>query len=219
MKSWLRNAKKPITLLTACVFLSSNALVSAGIIDILRGETAEATASFQRVAFVGAAAVKEVQGEVQRLAGVEHWTALKKGDQLHPGDLLRATSGSAVLSMLESESLVKITPNTLCRLVPLENGWDRAILSGQEEREGFVVRSCRGNVYSRSADGSWTPLVVNAVLVQGTQVRTEPGASVDLFHTQLQRPLRISGSVETSLNEKVLSQRVVAAPSLAAAGR
>ena len=219
MKSWLRTAKKPMALLTVCAILSSNALVGAGIIDILRGQTAEATASFQRVAFVGAATVQEVQGEVQRLAGVEHWTALKKGDHLQPGDLLRTTSGSAVLSMLESESFVKVTPNTLCRLVALENGWDRAVLSGEEERQGFVVRSCRGNVYSQSADGRWTPLVVNAVLAEGTQVRTDPGASADLFHTQLQRPLRIGGSVETSLDEKVLAQRVVLAPTLAAAGR
>ena len=217
MKSWFRNAKKPVGMLAACAFLSNSAVVSAGIIDVLRGETDQTP--FQRVAFVGAATVKEVQGEVQRLAGVEHWTALKKGDQLQPGDLLRTTSGSAVLSMLESESFVKVTPNTLCRLVALEHGWERAVLSGQEEREGFAVRGCRGKVYSRSADGNWTPLVVNAVLSPGTQVRTDPGASVDLFHTALQRPLRISGSVETSLDEKVLAQRVVAAPSLASARR
>ena len=187
----------------------------AGIIDILRGETLETP--FQRVAFVGAASVKDAQGEVQRLAGVEHWVALKKGDQLQPGVLVRTTSGSAVLSMLESESFVKVSPNTLCRLVALENGWDKAVVSGREEREGFVVRSCRGNVYTRSADGSWTALAVNAVLAPGTQVRTESGAFVDLFHTQLQRPLRISGSVETSLNERALVQRTISAPTLAAA--
>jgi hypothetical protein len=211
----MKSSKARIGILAACAFLASSSVVSAGIIDILRGETGETP--FQRVAFVGAASVKEVQGEVQRLAGVEHWVALKKGDQLQPGDLLRTTSGSAVLSMLESESFVKVTPNTLCRLVALENGWDRAVLSGQEEREGFAVRGCRGNVYSRSADGSWTPLAVNAVLARGTQVRTERGALVDLFHTHLQRPLRISGSVETSLDERVLAQRLTEVPTLVAA--
>jgi hypothetical protein len=173
----------------------------------------------QRVAFVGAANVKEVQGDVQRLAGVEHWTALKKGDELQPGDLLRTASGSAVLAMLESRSFVKVTPNTLCRLVVLESGWEKAIVSGQEEREGFVVRGCRGKVYARSTDGSWTPIAVNALLAPGTEIRTEPGAFVDLFHTRLQHPLRIGGSVETSLDERALAQRLTAAQSLAAAGR
>ena len=78
MKNWFSKAKNPIGTLTACAFLSSSALVNAGIIDLLRGEREEQTQ--QRVAFVGAASVKEIQGEVHRLTGVERLVALQNGD-------------------------------------------------------------------------------------------------------------------------------------------
>ena len=201
---------------TAFLLLCDGSTLNAGIVDLLRGEQTHAP---QRVAFVGAARVKQVDGEVQRLAGVERWIPLQKGETLNPGDIVRTSTGSAVLLMVESESFVKVTPNTVCRLVPLEKNWDPAVLSGQEQREGFVVRSCRGNAYAASADGTWTPLTVNAVLAEGTQVRTEPGAFVDLFDTKSQRPIRISGSVEIQLSEQVLARRVAAPPTLAAARR
>ena len=217
MKSWFSKAKKPVGALAACALLSSSALVNAGIIDLLRGEASEE--ALQRVAFVGAASVKEIEGEVQRLAGVERWIALRKGDKLNPGDMLRTGSGSAVLCMVESESFVKVTPNTLCRLVPIEKGWDPAVVSGEESQEGFVVRGCRGNAYANSGDGNWAPMTVNAVLASGTKVRTEPGAFVDLFHTKWQRPVRISGSVNVRLDDRVLARRVTSPPSLAATRR
>ena len=216
MKSWFGKVKKIIGTIAACTFLSSTSLVNAGIIDLLRGEPGE---QIQRVAFVGAARVKEVQGEVHRLAGVERWVALEEGDHLQPGDMLRTSSGSALLCMVESESYVKVTPHTLCRLVPVENGWDPAVVSGEESQEGFVVRGCRGNAYANSGDGNWVALTVNTVLASGTKVRTEPGAFVDLFHTKLQRAVRISGSVDFRLDERVLAQRVISPPSLAAARR
>ena len=215
MKSCLFNrAKRRIGTLAAFGFLSTSTLVNAGIIDLLRGDVNDQPP--QRVAFVGAAQVKEVEGEVERLAGVERWTAVQTGDQLEPGDLLRTGSGSVVLCMRESESFVKVTGNTLCRLVPIEKGWDRAVVSGQEEKEGFVVRSCRGKAYAGKGDGSWAPLTVNTVLAQGTEVRTAPGALVDLFHTGYQRPVRLIGSVEITLNEQVLARRVSTPQSLAA---
>jgi hypothetical protein len=208
--------KSQMAAFSAFLLLSNSSMSNAGLVDLLRGEQTPAP---QRVAFVGAARVQQVEGEVQRLAGVEQWIPLKSGDTLNPGDIVRTSSGSAILLMLESESFVKVTPNTFCRLVPLAKNWDPAVLSGQEQREGFVVRSCRGNAYAASTDGNWTPLTVNAVLAEGTQVRTEPGAFVDLFDTKLQRPTRISGSVEIKLDEHVLAQRIVTPPTLAAARR
>jgi hypothetical protein len=217
MKSWFSKTMKPLGTFTACLFLSSSPLLNAGLIDLLRGEPSEP--ALQRVAFVGTANVKEVQGEVLRLAGVERWVHLKNGDKLNPGDIVKTSSGCAVLSMVESESFVKVTPNTLCRIVPIQSGWDAAVVSGQESREGFVVRGCRGNAYANFGDGQWVTMAVNTVLASGTKVRTEPGAFIDLFHTKLQRPVRISGSMDVRLDERVLAQRVASPPSFAAARR
>jgi hypothetical protein len=216
MKSLDQTKAHVATLAALLVFLDLSR-VNAGIIDLLRGEQAGPVP--QRVAFVGSARVKQVQGDVLRLTGRDQWAPLKEGDELKPGDIVQSRSGSAVLSMTESESFVKVTPNTSCRLVPLQDGWDPAVLSGQEEREGFIVRSCRGQAYVASSGRDWTPVTVNTVLKRGTQVRTESGAFIDLFHTESQRATRIIGSVEVKLDERVLAERVHSPPTFAAARR
>ena len=217
MKSWLSKAHRSSIGTVAAILCLSATGLSAGIIDLLRGE--DEPPDPQRVAFVGAATVRNIQGTAERLTGVERWVALREGDQLSPGDILRTGSGTAILCMRESESFVRLTPNTLCRLVPIQNNWDRAAVSGQEERHGFVVRSCRGQAFAETPTGKLTRLAVNDVLAVGTEVRTEPGAIVDLFHTETGRPVRIRGSVELKLDERTVAQRVAVQPSFAAARR
>ncbi|MGZ8899724.1 MAG: hypothetical protein ACXW3Z_06480 [Limisphaerales bacterium] len=213
----MSKAQKRFTIAAALICLGSSQMTGAGILDLMRGEPAQPEA--QRVAFVGSANVRQVNGLAERLSGVDRWKKLEIGAQLHPGDVIRTKSGSVVLCMSESHSFVKVTPNTILRLVQIEKDWDRAAVSGEEERTGFVVRSCRGKAYFNPGDGSWRILEVNDVLARGTDVRTEAGAMVDLFHTGTKRPLRIPGSAQFTLNKEVLAQRVSLEPSLASVRR
>ncbi len=186
--------------------------VNAGVLDILRGDIqmpAAPSERYQRVAFVGPARVKEVQGQVERLAGIDRWTPLTAEADLKPGDLVRTRAGTAVLRMQESGSFVKLTPQTILRLADLETGWDRSALSGAEERKGFVVRGCRGKAFARQAGGEWRSVEVNAVLAAGEEIRTEPETVLDLFSTVQKRPLRVRGATVLKLKEATFAERVL----------
>jgi hypothetical protein len=167
-------------------------------ITVLRGGPQDIT-SLQRVAFVGAATVKQVQGKAERLCGIDRWSPLENGAMLEPGELVRVLNGSLVLKMTESQSFVKVTPNTLLHLLPLEQSWDHAILTGAEEKCGFVVRSCRGAASYRDRAGEWQPVHVNAVLPQTAIIRTEAQTTVDLFCTTTHHALRVQGARQLDL--------------------
>jgi hypothetical protein len=200
MKNWIKAKHRAAACAAIFSIVISTVPANAGILALLRGD-AEA-APQQRVAFVGAAEVKQVQGVVERLSGVDRWESLAAGARLIPGDVVRTTGGTVLLCMKESRSFVKITPNTLVRLVEVENGWDLGIVSGREEQSGFVVRSCRGGAFVADATGEWRPIRVNEVLASGTALRTEAGAVVDLFQNSYQQPLRIPGSAWLKLDDK-----------------
>ena len=217
MKSILSKAKNKLALAAALISVGSFTGANAGILDLMRG--APAKPEPQRVAFVGSAQVKQVDGSAQRLAGVDRWTALETGTQLKPGDVIRTATGTVVLCMDESQSFVKVTPNTVLRLVQIEKNWDRGVVSGEEERTGFVVRSCRGEAFFDAGNGRWKKLEVNDVLAPGTEVRTEAKTVVDLFHTSTKRPVRIPGSAQITLEDEVAGAGPRIQPSLAAAAR
>lgn len=195
----------------AAVWLAcSAACAQAGVIEILRGDPAE-PAPLRRVAFVGSATVREVQGTAERLAGIDRWTPLRPGTKLAPGDIIRTGQGSVVLRMTESGSFVKVTPRVMLRLAPFETGWDRGVLSGMEEREGFAVRACRGQAGYKLANGEWQPVVVNDVLPEGATVRLAKGAVVDLYNTVDRKSLRLAGDADTVLTSRNSLQPALAA--------
>ena len=213
MKRILNKAKNRLALATVLISVGSFTASHGGILDLMRGEPAKPV--LQRVAFVGSAQVKQVDGSAERLAGVDRWKVLEMGTQLEPGDVIRTRAGTVVLRMSESESFVKVTPNTVLRLVQIEKNWDRGVVSGEEERTGFVVRSCRGEAFYDAGNGRWKKLEVNDVLAPGTDVRTEAKTVVDLFHTSTKRPLRIPGSARVTLEEEVVAGGTRIQPSLA----
>jgi hypothetical protein len=90
------------------------------LISFMRGEPASAPPK-QRVAFVGSAVVKAVDGKAERLCGIDSWTPLSSGYQLKTGDIIQTGEGSVVLKMNESQSFVRVTPNTVLRLIPLND--------------------------------------------------------------------------------------------------
>jgi len=216
MKTWIFVKNRLAS--AAIIFLAANtASIQGGFFDIRRGESAEPEP--QRVAFVGAAQVREATGIVERLSGVDQWEKLQAGEELLPGDVVRTAEGTAVLRMRESKSFVKITPHTTLRLIAIESGWDRAVVTGREERTGFVVRSCRGKAYVIAANGEWRLLRVNDVLAPGTALRTSSEAVVDLFHNASHQPLRVVGAVQLKLETPLLARVPIVQPTLMATSR
>ena len=209
----------PSTRRLAALILSVLTLVTpqAGILDLLKGEATEPTQTFQRVGFVGRAVVKEVTGAAEHLVGIDRWKSLAPGAKLSPGDVIRTKNGSVILRMTESESFVKVTPFTMLRMVPLNEDWGRGVLSGREEKEGYVVRSCRGKAYRRTETG-WEPVKVNSVLASKTELRTEAGSIVDLLDTESRQPVRIRGSSNVTLGRPKLAGRTIRAGEFAAVG-
>ena len=190
-------------------------LAQGGILDILRGEP---VVEWQRVAFVGSAEVKQVTGPAERLIGIDKWEPLQEGTLLTPGDVIRSQPGGAiVLEMLESNSLVKVTPATILRLAPLEQDWARAALTGKEERRGFSVRALRGRAFFRAAGSAWRPVTVNTVLAPSTIIRTEANAALDLFDNREGRFVRIAGGAQAELTETLTLARHYTAPAIASA--
>lgn len=211
----LRLAPFPRFVLISCfAFAIASPALNGGMIDLLRGDE-PTTQSFQRVAFVGSALVKAVDGSAERLVGIDQWKPLKPGIALTPGDLIRTRQGTVLLRMNESESFVRVSPNTILRLAEVEKAWDRSVLSGREEKNGYIVRGCRGKAFARHSTDTWQPIEVNSVLLSGSEVRTEAGTILDLFDNEAKRPLRIPGSTELTLNRKLLPLGILIQPKLA----
>jgi len=208
MKSYIQSKRSVLlALLCTSVFLSPRD--HAGLIGILKGnqEKPGEDKSFQKVGFVGCANVKEVTGTVEYLHGIDAWLPLKAGAHLQEGDVVRTRQGRVLLQMCESSSLVKVTPNTMARLVPLSAGWDRATLSGVEERSGYVVRSLHGKAYIQNARLEWQPVGVNDILPKGAIVRADQTASIDIFNPVDRKTLRIrSGGLMQLGTEPALAQ-------------
>lgn len=219
MKRWfLKACKRTVAAGVGIISLSiSSQTVNAGFLDMLRGDSIEP--SFQRVAFIGSAKVKRVNGEVEQLTGVDRWNLLSDGGTLRPGDVIRTRAGTVLLEMRESGSFVKVTPHTVLRLIKMDDEWDRSALSGREERDGFAVRSCRGKAYFDAGEGRWQMVKVKAVLPRGTYIRTESGAVVDLFHTEMKRSVRVTGGSQVTLSPELVADRPLVESSLAAASR
>ena len=194
----------------ALAFLSACAPVAnAGLIALLRGDDASASPC-QHLAFVGSAKVEAVQGKPLRLQGIDGWAQLHTGATLEPGDLIRSEDGIVLLRMRVTDSFIKVTPHTLVRLVPLEK--NESTLANVNK--GFVVRACRGIAESRDSSGIWKPIEINAVLPDGAALRTGTGATVDLFNTASNRPLRITGKADLALNSAIAA-RIISQTALA----
>jgi hypothetical protein len=195
----------------AAIFLSLTLLhfstpADAGLIALMRGPK-QPEPAFQRVAFVGAAVVREVQGTAEKLSGIDRWETLRPGTALQPGDIIRTRQGTVVLRMTARGAFIKVTPQTVLRLTPLEKNWDRSVLTGREEAEGFVIRSCRGDARVQDATGAWRKVAVNAVIPEGTPIRVARDGVLDLYWTREARALRLTGHSEAILNASVFSGR------------
>jgi hypothetical protein len=187
-------------LITATTLLLGTVSVQAGFLQILKGDQENKCEceKYQRVAFVGSAQVKEVKGKVEFLSGVNKWSQLSSGKTLKPGDLVRTSTGSrAILKMTDSGSLVSVTPATILRLVPFEKEWSPAILTGDTQGKGYVVRALRGEAEFQSEAG-WQKLSMQSEVAPGSKIRLVSGQQVDLYSRE-HGMVRLSAKGETIL--------------------
>lgn len=214
-----RKIKSVVALLAAGLLTMSS---NAGIISILKRGSADAenpepakssqSAVSQRVAFVGCAEVKAVHGKVEKLCGVEKWQTIQPGAHLEPGDVIRTAEGDVVLEMCESSSLVKVTPATVMRLVPLRKSWDRSSLSGNEEQPGCQVRAVEGRAYFKHGDEAWQPVVVNSVIPVGALIRVAGQGRVCLFDNTANRAVSVAGNSTTRVGGAEVLTVTLSAP-------
>lgn len=175
----------------------------AGIISILkRGNAGEEKPVVQKVAFVGCAKVKAVEGNAEKLCGIEKWERIEAGSHVEPGDVIRTQQGEVLLEMCESSSLVKVIPTTVVRLIPLKKSWDKSIVSGIEEKSGCMVRAVSGKAFFKFGTEEWQPVLVNTVLPLGAEVRVPGEGRVCLFNNMDKKPLTLAGNSSTRIGSE-----------------
>jgi hypothetical protein len=159
--------------LTALFLFAQTSPVSAG-----------SNKNFSKVAFIGSATTKSVEGDVTWSLDNQRWQPLSAGSCLPQGAIIRTgVGGRSVLLMDQSRSLVQLPPRTLAKLRGLEASHDPTSLTGTEQQEGFTVRAVRGEA-SIMERGRWIPLKVNVFVKEGRAIRTGHESTIDLFSNQ-----------------------------------
>ena len=168
------------------------------------------------MAFIGDAEVKTISGVVEVVSGKEE-RILHEKETAKVGQVLRIWRGAeVVLQMKNSKSLVRAKGPTLLRLAPDSEGYDRASVTGEENKEGFVVRAVRGG--GKYQDGEyWRNIQAGMHLPDGTRVRPFRDSVLDFYHPATHTAYRITDhSKQTPLIAKTPSSEEVS-PTIVAA--
>jgi hypothetical protein len=145
---------------------------------------------WRRVAFVGDAKVKSISGLVEVIA--PETRVLREGEKARVGDVLRVWRGAEVVLRMDlSQSLVRAKGPVLLRLAPAD-GYDRASLSGADEKAGFVVRAVHGHGRFSEDGVRWHDLRTGMVLNDGARVRPFRDTIIDLYHNRTGEVLRLT---------------------------
>lgn len=145
---------------------------------------------WRKVAFIGDAKVKSISGLVEVIA--PETRTLREGQTAKAGEVLRVWRGAeVVLQMDVSHSLVRAKGPVLLRLSPAD-GYDRASLTGSDEKNGFVVRAVRGHGRFSEDGIRWQDLRTGMILPDGAKVRPFRDTIIDLYHNETHEVLRLS---------------------------
>lgn len=159
---------------------------------------------WRQVAFIGSAKVFSVSGVVE-VVNPKKTRAIRAGEQAKAGDVLKIWHGAElVLKMDSSGSLVRAKGPVLLRLAPAKEGYDRASLTGAEERVGFVTRAVRGKG-EYEQNGKWRALKTGDVIPEGARVRASAGSSLDFYHNTIGSVLRVTEPERTLVARPVAS--------------
>ena len=153
---------------------------------------------WRHVAFIGSAKVFDVSGVVE-VVNAKKTRVLRVGEQAKSGDVLKIWQGAElILKMDASGSLVRAKGPVILRLAPEKEGYDRASLTGAEERVGFVARAVRGKGEYQDK-GNWRKLHTGDVIPDGARVRAANGSSIDFYHNTIGTVVRVSEPAEQTL--------------------
>jgi len=182
--------------------ISKWSLGFAALLSAAVATEAQTAQTSKRVAFIGEAQVKKVEGSAQKELSSGQWAPLQPGDTLPTGSLFRTQADSRlILKMVKSDSYVSVAPNTVVRLAELQKGLTIASLTGKEEGAEVVVRAVRGKARVLSAEGRWQLLRTGANLGRGAQIKTEDNTIVDLFIPSQGRLIRMTPKTEIALHK------------------
>src|SRR3954469_2694256 len=173
---------------------------------------------WRKVAFIGDAEVKKISGVVELISGKEE-RILHEKETAKVGQVLRVWRGAeVVLQMKNSKSLVRAKGPTLLRLAPDSEGYDRASVTGEEQKAGFIVRAVRGG--GKYQDGTyWKNLHTGMSLPEGTRVRPFHDSVLDFYHPAARKTYRVTNHtqqtalISTPPNDNEVSPTIMAAKS------
>jgi hypothetical protein len=146
---------------------------------------------WRKVAFIGDAEVKNISGVVEVVSGKQE-RILHEKETAHVGQVLRVWRGAeVVLQMKNTKSLVRAKGPVLLRLAPEREAYDRAGVTGEEEKSGFIVRAVRGG--GRYQDGPyWRNLKAGMCIPEGTRVRPFHDSVLDFYHPISHKSIRVT---------------------------
>lgn len=181
----------PLPSLFAIYYVNSVKTVQTLILLVtLAASTIRAEEDWRRVAFIGDANVKSITGLVEVIA--PEGRVLREGEKAQAGDVLRIWRGAEVVLQMDiSKSLVRAKGPVLLRLAPAD-GYNRAALSGADEKVGFVVRAVWGHGRYSEDGVRWHDLRAGLVLPEGSKVRPFRDTTIDLYHNATHEVVRLT---------------------------
>jgi hypothetical protein len=118
---------------------------------------------------------------------------LREGEIAKTGETLRIWRGAdLIIEMESSKGLVRAKGPVLLRLAPEKEGFNRAAVTGGEEKVGFVVRAVRGGGRFSEDGERWCNLTAGMILPEGTRVRAFRDSILDFYHNEARRPVRVT---------------------------
>src|ERR1041385_4663506 len=146
---------------------------------------------WRKVAFIGDAEVKTISGVGEIISGKEE-RILHPKETARVGQVLRIWRGAeVVLQMKNSKGLVRAKGPTLLRLAPDSEGYDRASVTGEEDKSGFIVRAVRG--HGKYQDGEyWRDLHTGMCIPEGAKVRPFRDSVLDFYHPATRTSYRVT---------------------------
>lgn len=146
---------------------------------------------WRKVAFIGDAEVKNISGLVEVVSGKQE-RILHEKETAQVGQVLRIWRGAeVVLQMANTKSLVRAKGPVLLRLAGEREAYDRAAVTSQEEKSGFIVRAVRGG--GRYQDGPyWRNLKAGISIPEGTRVRPFHDSVLDFYHPTSHKSIRVT---------------------------
>lgn len=153
--------------------------------------TSSIAEEWRKVAFVGNAKVKTISGLVEVILPEKR--ILREGEVAKVGDVLRVWRGADLIIQMESsKSLVRAKGPVLLRLAPEKEGFNRASVTGQDEKAGFVVRAVRGGGRFSEDGVHWQTIEAGMILANGAQVRAFRDSILDFYHNRAHTTLRVA---------------------------